>query len=81
VFAEGLYYKMNKFSEKEDNNMDKKIWKKPQLIVIARSNPEEFALAACKLGYGAPTGPPVYNCANCRKVGAEVCMQCSAATS
>lgn len=35
---------------KEEN---KKTWKKPELIVISRSNPEEYVLFAC---FSAPRG-------------------------
>jgi hypothetical protein len=29
--------------------MDKKVWQKPELIVLVRSKPEEAVLTACKL--------------------------------
>lgn len=29
--------------------MEKKLWEKPELIVLVRSNPEEMVLTACKV--------------------------------
>jgi len=44
-----------KASQREEEKMEK--WHKPKLIVMARSNPEEFILSNCKtiVGPGAST--------------------------
>jgi hypothetical protein len=35
----------------------KKVWKKPQLIVLYRARPEENVLAICKGVSNSPAGP------------------------
>ena len=39
-----------------DKKVEKKVWQKPELVILTRSTPEEAVLTACKLG-GATTGP------------------------
>jgi hypothetical protein len=40
---------------------EKKVWVKPQLIILERGKPEEAILANCKTG-GAPIGPNSEQC-------------------
>ena len=42
--------------------MSKKIWKKPELIVLSRGRPDEWVLRQCKLKYG---GSPAWGHGNC----------------
>ena len=35
----------------------KKVWKKPQLIVLCRARPEESVLVVCKSLANSPAGP------------------------
>jgi hypothetical protein len=39
--------------------MKKKVWSKPTLVVLVRSNPEEVILSVCKEDW-APSGPGTY---------------------
>jgi hypothetical protein len=36
---------------------DERTWRKPELIVLVRSRPEEAVLFACKNGGSTPVGP------------------------
>jgi len=58
----------------------KKSWEKPELIILARSHPEEAILAACKLNTG-------FGAANINYVGCwydldgdYVCDRCASTT-
>jgi hypothetical protein len=35
--------------KKEEAMKEKKVWQKPELVVLVRSNPEEAVLSACKV--------------------------------
>jgi len=55
--------------------MEKKHWKKPQLICLVRSKPEEMVLAQCKTsGPSAGADNQYLICGT----GVPVCPQCSA---
>ena len=62
----------------------KKIWKKPELVVLGRSRPEESVLAFCKTGGvtaadpgGSHSGCTTYSATDC---GQEAdCYKCCAA--
>lgn len=37
---------------------EKKVWEKPQLIILARGEPEEAVLGSCKNASGGPDATP-----------------------
>lgn len=43
----------------------KKIWEKPELIVLVKGTPEEFVLQACKWPTGPGNGPRGYDNDGC----------------
>ena len=55
--------------------MQRRTWKKPALIVLARSKPEEKVLVYCK--YVAPTGPNSTQ-TGCRTGTITSCLECTA---
>jgi hypothetical protein len=59
----------------------KKVWKKPQLVVLMRSRPEEIILQICKVDWPA-TGLGAQNDFNiCASVGTSCTVLCSGASS
>jgi hypothetical protein len=58
-------------------NGEKKDWETPQLIVIARQQPEENVLGACKSGYEAGSNETDGNCYH----GGSQCDSCSSRPS
>ena len=52
--------------------MDKKIWEKPQLIVLCRGRSEEKVLDHCK---GNGDGGPVYGYTGCQQPSGSTCGQ------
>ncbi len=51
---------------------EKKAWQKPGLIVLARSNPEEMVLAACKTPTQA--GSPLRSRKTCSTAGCQITL-------
>ena len=57
-----------------------KTWQKPQLVVLARSNPEEAILTACKRAtFG--TGSPQVDWTGCGVTFGGGCTACDVITS
>jgi hypothetical protein len=54
-------------------------WSRPQLIVIARSGPEEAVLTACKTPL-APGSSTAYHATLCKVLLAGSCQRCSTRT-
>jgi hypothetical protein len=55
----------------------KKIWEKPELVVLARSRPEENVLGFCKTG-GDTSTSPIPNHVGCmQEVAPQDCIKCS----
>lgn len=54
----------------------KKVWKKPELVIIARNKPEEAVLTGCKAA-GNVSGPDGEN-TSCSEVGPGGCSMCAA---
>jgi hypothetical protein len=48
------------FDEVLMDTIAKKVWEKPQLVILVRSQPEEAVLACCKTSF-LPTGPSDMN--------------------
>ena len=42
---------------------EKKLWVKPQLIILGRGTPDENVLTGCKTGVGGIQGASTGNCA------------------
>lgn len=55
--------------------MEKKAWRKPELISLTRCKPAEAVLTTCK--YYMMSGDPGTNCAGCLVDGAHPCDVCS----
>jgi len=53
-------------------------WKKPELIILLRSNPMELVLTACKNAAG-PAGP-AYSFADCNPMNG-ICYSCDTLTA
>ena len=52
----------------------KKLWRKPELLIIARSNPEEIVLTSCKRALAGGAG---YQNNDCMYFG-TYCYRCDA---
>jgi len=46
----------------------RKDWKKPELIILSRSNPEEAVLAFCKSSISPFGAGPLVNCDHCMQL-------------
>ena len=56
--------------------LSKKEWSEPELIILVRSNPEEAVLVQCKSSAGSKDGP-VYGVTSCTSKGILYCnMPC-----
>jgi hypothetical protein len=53
----------------------KKVWSKPQLIVLHRDK-AEAVLAVCKTSFNPPSGPTTMYVSACYQIGAG-CVACS----
>lgn len=54
----------------EERQSEQKAWRKPELIVLVRSKPEEGVLAACKFPASGGSNDAAWNCAT------SVCSAC-----
>ena len=59
----------------------KKKWKKPRLVVLVRSRPEESVLSFCKTGGALSGGPYPFHVGCQEEYDPGGCIKCSAAQS
>jgi len=57
--------------------MGKKLWKKPELVVLVRGRPEEAVLAVCKDPSLGGVDPSDEEQACCTPPGDQGCIECS----
>jgi len=55
--------------------MKSNLWKKPELVIMTRSNPEEGVLSACKIMVQGSAGPGSLNNL-CMEIPTVACMPC-----
>ena len=56
-----------------------KVWKKPQLVVLTRTKPEEAVLVWCKMMFAYGSGPETgYPSVGCFMVFGSDCGECTA---
>jgi hypothetical protein len=55
----------------------KKLWKKPELVVLVRARPEESVLQACKIPNSVSINPDYNFAGYCKDQGNEDCSTCA----